>query len=84
MAGCAYLPRHDDQSDVRGGGLVEGAYVRDVDPAAELPLAHLHQILLLQLEQVELEVRALALVELDVARQTVQTSLRSHAYNIRL
>lgn len=53
--------------------LVERFRVRYMDSCVRCPVADRSQFLLFQFQQVQLEIGPTSLVELDVARQTVQT-----------
>ena len=75
-----YFSRHNDKCDVGSTGFVEGSGIRDVDPHGWAPVPHCPQLLSFQFEKVQLEVTPLALIELYVACQTVQTGLQHTAY----
>lgn len=55
-------------------GLVECLRVRDMDTSVRCPVANGAQPLLLQFEEIQLEVRAPPLVELNVSGEAVQTN----------
>ena len=66
-----YFSRHNDKCDVGNTGFVEGSGIRDVDPHSWAPVPHSPQLLSFQFQKIQLEVTSLALIELNVTRQTV-------------
>lgn len=66
-----YHSCHHSERDVVHLGVVEGLRVRYVDSRVRRPVAHRSQFLLLQLEQVQLEIGATSLAELNVAGEAV-------------
>lgn len=66
-----YLSRHDHQCDIGGRCLVKSSHVGYVNARPGFPLTDLHQLLLLQLEEVQLKVVPLPFVEFDMSGQAV-------------
>lgn len=66
-----YHSCHHGERDVVHLGVVEGLRVRYVDARVRRPIAHRAQFLLLQLEQIQLEIGATSLAELNIAGESV-------------
>jgi hypothetical protein len=71
-----YLPSHDDKGYVRRVTFVESVGVSDVNAPSRSPLSHFADLLFLQLEQVQLEVRPLATVKFYIPSQAVELPLK--------